>query len=155
MWNRDSEGRRCGPVWTPFQPQPRSASAHQEAAFIPSQVGKGTPLSAWISQCKRRQSKKKSALNSNIQVTPSSLLPTPKDHTLAPPGVHIFCQRRGGYRSHHRAGYLSKEKVLKETLRVQWHSPSCATEQGCAVQGKLCSGGSFPRKKKLEESNCC
>lgn len=132
---------------------PRGSSALRRFYSITGRKGNSFKCLGFPVQEKAKQ--KKSALNSNIQVSPPSLLPTPKDHTLAPPGVHIFCQRRGGYRSHHRAGYLSKKKVLKETLRVQWHSPSCTTEQGCAVQGKLCSGGSFPRKKKLEESNCC
>lgn len=132
---------------------PGGSSALRRFYSITGRKGNSFKCLGFPMQEKAKQ--KKSSLNSSIQVTPSPSLPhTQRPHTRTSRRA-VCCQHRGGYWSHRRAGYLSKKKVLTESLRVQWHSPSCTTEQGCAVQGTaLCSGGSFPREKKLEESNC-
>lgn len=78
---------------------------------------------------KKRKKRKKKVLWTPFQHSgqhPSPLFPTPKTTHLH---LHLqaclsACQHRGGYRSHHSSGYLSKKNVLKETPKAQWCNPT-------------------------------
>lgn len=101
-------------------------------AFIISLVGQGTPAFSCLGfpmQGMAKQKNKKSLLWTPFQHSghhPSPFFPTPKTTHLH---LHLqacmsACQHRGGYRSHHSSGYLSKKNVLKETPRAQWCNPT-------------------------------